>query len=191
MSWTTRVAGAHRRAWDYNRLESFVQTSDKSFYNFFLFFSSFYHLPYVITFFSLFFLISYCELASITVLSPAQSLSLSPAQSLPLSLSFYIIYLRCNGACVVQLKVRRGPKGPWGTQPPGRGRVQSDFLWILPACPSSSGHAAGYRLARYRLSLLRVSSTTIQRRIPQADPRSEATHRTREIIYTEPGHVPP
>lgn len=27
--------GAHRRAWDYNRLESFVQTSDKSFYNFF------------------------------------------------------------------------------------------------------------------------------------------------------------
>lgn len=35
-SWTTRVGGTHHRAWDYNRLESFVQTSDKSFYNFFL-----------------------------------------------------------------------------------------------------------------------------------------------------------
>lgn len=44
LSRMTRVAGAHRRAWDYNRLESFVQTSDKSFYNlFFLFFSSFCH----------------------------------------------------------------------------------------------------------------------------------------------------
>jgi len=46
-SWTARVGGTHRRAWDYNRLESFVQTSDKSFYVtlfplfFFLFFLPF------------------------------------------------------------------------------------------------------------------------------------------------------